>query len=312
MPMTQNDSCAWKDISFGLFCGEIQEVQRFRAELLRQTFSFFGDNGYMLIDPPILHEHIANRTETISVSLHNRLYDLNASNALYISVCATVFGKVFAVSPTFRDEKEPDNHLIEFRMLECEAPDFDFYQCIELTQNYIKFILKKMLKKFANSRFEKRLCLLWKTLQFDMITYKDLVERLKKTGVSINYGDDLSDCDLEVSTILTNPTFVIDYPCPPATWTALPKDNGTTYTFNFLLPDGYGELVEGCQRNNDYTVFQDKFEKAGIRSLSWYVEAIKRNPCIRSGFGLGIERLIGWLTGITHIQKTILFNLKED
>jgi asparaginyl-tRNA synthetase len=301
-----------KDVSFGFSCGSAREVQQFRTALLRQTFSFFNDNGYMLVDPPILHEHIANKTEAISFFLHKKQYDLNASNALYISAYAAIFGKVFAISPTFRDEKEPDNHLIEFRMLECEAPDFDFFQCIELTQNYIRFILKKMLEEFVNSRFGERLCLLQKTLLFDKMKYRELIERLKKPGVSIHYGDDLSDCDLEVSAILTNPTFVIDYPCPPATWTALPKDNDTTYTFNFLLPDGYGELAEGCQRNNNYTVFQDKFEKAGIRSLSWYVEAIKRNPCVRSGFGLGIERLIGWLTGITHIQETILFNLKED
>jgi asparaginyl-tRNA synthetase len=132
--------------------------------------------------------------------------------------------------------------------------------------------------------------------------------RLLSDGISINFGDDLSDCDLEVSQILDCPTFVVDYPYPPATWTALHKDNGTTYAFNLLLPGGYGELAEGCQRNNDYTVFEKKFKGAGLSSLMWYAEAVKRNPCIRSGFGLGVERLIRWLTGVNSVKETVIFS----
>jgi asparaginyl-tRNA synthetase len=88
----------------------------------------------------------------------------------------------------------------------------------------------------------------------------------------------------------------------------LPKNNGATYTFNLLLPDGYGELAEGCQRNNDYLVFEKKFKEAGLPALMWYAEAIKRNPCIRSGFGLGVERLIRWLAGVNSIKETVIFS----
>lgn len=288
------------------FKDQSHEVQYLRSALLCQTISFFKKRRYMLIDPPILHEHIINRKK--GIFLYNKYYDLNASNALYISIYATIFKKVFAISPTFRDEKKSDNHLVEFRMLECESSNSDFQQCIDLTQNYIKFILKTISEQFMGSIFERRLISLQEYLRFDTITYNELVSKLKIKGISINYGDDLSDCDLAVSKVLINPTFVIDYPHPPATWTALPKNNGTTYTFNFLLPDGYGELAEGGQRNNDYTVFQEKFEKTGISSLSWYVEAIKRNPCIRSGFGLGIDRLVRWLAGVNSIRETVVFS----
>jgi asparaginyl-tRNA synthetase len=165
-----------------------------------------------------------------------------------------------------------------------------------------------MAEQFTDSIFEKRLYSLQEDLRFDTMTYKELIVLLQSNDVSINYGDDLSDCDLEVSKILNCPTFVVDYPQPPATWTALPKDNGTTYTFNLLLPDGYGELAEGCQRNNDYMVFERKFKGAGLFSLMWYAEAIKRNPCVRSGFGLGVERLIRWLTGVNSISETVIFS----
>jgi asparaginyl-tRNA synthetase len=262
----------------------------------------------MFIDPPILHEHVPNRDKGITVSLYNKQYDLNESNALYISAYTAFFEKVFTVSPVFRDEKKSNNHLVEFRMLECESTNSDFQQCIELTQNYIRFILNVMMEQFIDSAFEKRLCSLQENLRFDTMTYRELIVLLQADDISINYGDDLSDCDLEVSKILNCPTFIVDYPHPPETWTALPKNNGTTYTFNLLLPDGYGELAEGCQRNNDYTVFEKKFKKAGLPSLMWYAEAIKRNQNIRSGFGLGIERLIGWLAGIDSIRETVIFS----
>jgi asparaginyl-tRNA synthetase len=262
----------------------------------------------MFVDPPLLHEHIPNRDKGIIVSLHDKQYDLNQSSALYISTYAAAFGKVFTVSPAFRDEKKSNNHLVEFRMLECESSNSDFQQCIDLVQNYVKFILKSMAEQFIDSIFEKRLCSLQEGLRFDTMTYGELIALLQSDGISINYGDDLSDCDLEVSKILNCPTFVVDYPCPPATWTALPKDNGTTYTFNLLLPDGYGELAEGCRRNNDYMVFEKKFKEAELPALMWYAEAVKRNPCIRSGFGLGIERLIGWLAGVDSIRETTIFS----
>lgn len=306
--MIQNDAYGEDNRLFEHFLSKTKDMQHFRSKLLYQTVSFFNSLGYMFIDPPILHEHVPNRDKSIIASLYNKQYDLNESNALYISVYAAVFEKVFTVSPAFRDEKKSDNHLVEFRMLECESSNSDFQQCIDLTQNYIRFILKTMAEQFTGSTFEKRLYSLQEGLRFDTVTYRELITLLQSDGISINYGDDLSDCDLEVSKILNSPAFVVDYPYPPATWTALPKDNGTTYTFNLLLPDGYGELAEGCQRNNDYTVFEKKFKEAGLSSLMWYVEAIKRNPDIRSGFGLGVERLIRWLTGVNSIQETVIFS----
>jgi asparaginyl-tRNA synthetase len=304
--MIQIDFFGEDNTRFEHFCEKTKEIQNFTSKILYQTVSFFTERDYMLVEPPVLHEHIQNRKKGIPVSLCNKQYDLNASNALYISAYATIFGNVFAISPTFRKEKQSNNHLIEFRMLECESSNSDFQQCIELMQNYIRFILKAMTEQFTGSVFEKRLNSLQENLKFDTVTYKELISILKTNAVSIDYGDDLSDCDLEVSSILHNPTFVIDYPHPPATWTALPK-NDVTYTFNFLLPNGFGELAEGGQRNNDYTFFQEKFKKPGLEKLTWYADAIKKNPCIRSGFGLGIERLVAWLIGLTNIRETVLF-----
>lgn len=291
---------------FRQFCEQKKEIQVFRSVLLCKTISFFNENGFMFIDPPILHEHVKNRSENIQVLMQDKKYDLNASNALYMSVYAAIFGNVFSISPTMRLEKQSDNHLIEFRMLECEISNNGFQQCIEFIKRYILFIIKIMADSFLGSVFEKRLSLLHEEIKFDSMTYKELILKLKSKNVSIEYGNDLSECDLEISKLLQNPTFVIDYPHPPATWTALAK-NDTTYTFNFLLPDGFGELAEGGERNNDWEYFMNKFNQLDLSSLTWYADAIKNNPCRRSGFGIGIERLIAWLIGSNAIHETVMF-----
>lgn len=302
----KDDLSGEDNICFKQFSTIKKEIQIFRSFLLNKTILFFNERGFMFIDPPILHEHVKGRSEVITISLQDRKYDLNASNALYMGTYATIFENVFTISPTMRIEKKSDNHLIEFRMLECESSNCDFQQCIELTQNYIRFICEVMIKQFNGSIFENRLHSIYDNLIFNTMTYKEIISLLKANGISIKYGDDLSFCDLVVSKMLNNPTFIIDYPCPPATWTALPKDD-TTYTYNLMLPDGFGELAEGVQRNNNWVVFRNKFERLELFSLLWYADAIEKNPCIRSGFGLGIERFINWLTGTRQIQETVLF-----
>jgi asparaginyl-tRNA synthetase len=294
---------------FSLRNRRTEEIQRLRSEALCHTISFFNQHGFMLVDPPILHEHIQKRKKSLTLSAGVKCYDLNASNALYMSAYAAVFGNVYAISPAFRNEAKSPHHLIEFRMVECEALGCDFEGCVDLVQNYISFILETVQEKNMNRMFGERINFLRRALAFDRISYKDIISKLKSAGMGIAYGDDLSICDREASKVLGNTScvFVSDYPCPPATWTALPKAGGTTYTFNLLLPEGWGELAEGGQRNNDYRLFQEKFRGAGISSLSWYCDAVKASPPVRSGFGLGLERLVRWLAGITEIREAALF-----
>jgi aspartyl/asparaginyl-tRNA synthetase len=114
--MIQNDAPDGDNRLFEHFLLENKDMQRLRGKLLYKTVSFFNSLGYMFIDPPILHEHVPNRDKGITVSLYNKQYDLNESNALYISAYTAVFEKVFTVSPAFRDEK---NQTITLSSSEC-------------------------------------------------------------------------------------------------------------------------------------------------------------------------------------------------
>jgi asparaginyl-tRNA synthetase len=289
---------------------DILQLQTMRSVVLTATIDYFSKNKFMLIDPPILHEPINNKKEIIKLNLNEDPYNLNMSNALYMSTYAMLFDRVFAISPTFRNERQSNTHLFEFRMLECEAVNIGFSGCIDIIKSYIKYIIDELLKLEFTQNVASRLEVLKGNLSYETISYKDLIFQLNHKGTSIEYGNDLSDSDFEISKFLKKPTFVVDYPCPPATWTALPKnplESRETYTFNLLLPDGFGELAEGGQRNNDYHVFERKFESAKIDSLQWYKESIRKNPVIRSGFGLGIDRLVCWLSGTVDIRDVVLF-----
>lgn len=282
------------------------EIQFIRSEILKYTMNHFLQKGFSLIDPPIIHEYIPNKKSEIYFSIDGRMFSLNSSNALYLGAYATILGNVFAISPTFRNESDSGDHLTEFRILEVETVGCSFDRCIELVYDYIKSLLLSLCiqKKTA---YAERFKELYDKFKIDFESYSDIIEKLKSEGCAIEYGVDLSDYDNEVSSIITNPTCVIDYPFPIASWTALPKEHKIAYAFNLILPSQYGELAEGCQRNNDYKVFEHKFKKAGIQSLDWYISAIKNCDSDRSGFGIGIERLVRWLIGSKNISDTVMF-----
>ena len=293
--------------SFARVNERIVEIQLIRSEILKNTLSYFLDRDFLLIDPPIIHEYIPNKKSELYFSIDDSMFALNSSNALYLSAYAAMLGKVFAISPTFRQEKPSDNHLTEFKMLEVELVNCTFDECIVLVSDYIKFLLFSLCNMQRKTLFAERFEKLYSSFQIDFQSYNDIIRKLKSAGCAIEFGADLSDYDDKVSGIIKNPTFVIDYPFPLASWTALPKERNIAFAFNLILPNQFGELAEGCQRINDSKVFAYKFKKAGIQSLNWYVRAVEDCNLDRSGFGLGIERLIRWLIGSKNIADTVLF-----
>jgi len=283
------------------------EIQLIRSEILKNTVDFFIQRDFSLIDPPIIHEYIPNKKSEIYITISDKEYALNSSNALYLSAYAIMLEKVFSISPTFRDEKIPKSHLSEFRMLEVELLNCSFDGCVELVCDYIKSMLHSLCNMQKRTCFATRIDELHSNFKVDFRSYSDVIEKLQMTDPTIQQGVDLSDYDDKVSSIITNPTFVIDYPLPLASWTALPKMGKTAYAFNLILPEQFGELAEGCQRNTDYKAFEYKFKKTGIQSLDWYINAIEGCCSERSGFGLGIDRLIRWIVGCENIADTVLF-----
>lgn len=279
-----------------------------RSEIERLTSKFFFDRNFIFVEPPVLHEAIANKKSEVYVPLYNGKYSLSSSNALFMGMYASEFNKVFTISRCFRDECDTLNHLVEFDILEVEILNCTMDDMIQLIQSYLEFILGQLLKSSsikASSDLTARIMKLKDELAPHIMTYDDFVSNL--SGDDYDNRIDISDIDYLVSKQLKEVVIIVDYPTRFATWTSKNKGNGKSIAMNILLPESYGELCEGCERTNDVELLQNKIRIAKVEPIQWYVDSVKKIKTDRCGFGLGIDRLVRWIIGANQISDTRFF-----
>ena len=279
-----------------------------RSEIERLTSKFFFDRNFIFVEPPVLHEAIANKKSEIYVPLYNGKYSLSSSNALFMGMYASEFNKVFTISRCFRDECDTLNHLVEFDILEVEILNCTMDDMIQLIQSYLKFILCQLLNSSsikASFDLTERIIKLKSELAPHIMTYDDFVSNL--SGDDYDNRIDISDIDYLVSKQLKEVVIIVDYPTRFATWTSKNKGNGKSIAMNILLPESYGELCEGCERTNDVELLQNKVRLAKVEPIQWYVDSVKKIKTDRCGFGLGIDRFVRWIIGADRISDTRFF-----
>ena len=301
---------------FGLIDDNIRLAQLVRCSVFRLSHKFFYENNFILVDPPILHEQIPNKKYEVYISDLNNNFSLNSSNALYMTAYASEFQRVYAISPSFRNEQNSINHLVEFRMLEVEIIDMTFDGMVEFINKYVRYILSEIVNERnlkAYSILQERVKILNEKWEPIMISYEDFIDMLREeSGYLIGGTVDLSDIDYMISKYINKPIIIIDYPQKIASWTSKPKLNGVSYAMNLILPETYGELCEGCERTNDVELLRYKMNCAHVTNLQWYIDAVKKIHINRCGFGIGLDRLIKWIVGYDNIEETILFPRKRE
>lgn len=288
-----------------------------KNEVYMLIHDFFANNQYVFVDPPILHEQIYGKKHEIYLPLFNNKYSLNSSNALFMAAYAAIYKQVYSISASFRNEQDSINHLLEFRMLEVEMQHMSFDDMLNLIESLLMSILKGLLDITAVCEcieLKERILNLVSEFPITRVPYYELLNELnEKYDLDLKDTTDFSSIDYYVSGYLKNPLFVVDYPRKMASWTAKIKDEKTAYAFNLLLPDTYGELCEGCQRNNNAEQIKYKLNCAKITNLEWFVSSIDRMNGERCGFGLGIERLLRWIVGAEKISDVVYFpRIKES
>ena len=279
-----------------------------RSEIERFTSQFFFERDFVFVEPPVLHEAIANKKAEIYVPLYDGKYSLSSSNALYMGMYASEFGKVFTMSKCFRDEDDTSNHLIEFDILEVEMLNCTLDDMLEIIKTYLKYVLKQLKKSTLikpYTELTKRVERLYHDFAPQIMTYDDFIGQL--SGVEHVKNIDISDIDYLVTKQLKEVVIIVDYPTKFATWTSKKKENGKSIAMNILLPESYGELCEGCERTNDVDLLQNKLRFAKADAIQWYVDSVKKINDNRCGFGLGIDRLVRWIVGIDGISDTRFF-----
>ncbi|HEX6922913.1 MAG TPA: asparagine--tRNA ligase [Bacillales bacterium] len=293
-------------------------VLRIRNEIIRATYEFFNDNGFVKIDPPILTGSSAEGTTDL---FHTQYFDeeayLSQSGQLHLEAAAMAFGRVFSFGPTFRAEKSKTRrHLIEFWMIEPEMAFVEHAESLEIQENYVSFVVQSVLK---NCKLElntlKRDTTMLEKIQapFPRITYDEAVKWLQENGFDdIQWGDDFgSPHETAIAKRFDKPVFITHYPTEIKSFYMQPDPNRGEVALcaDLIAPEGYGEIIGGSERISDPELMEQRYQEHNLSgdAYKWYLELRRYGTVPHSGFGLGLERTVGWISGVEHVRETIPF-----
>jgi asparaginyl-tRNA synthetase len=241
---------------------------------------------------------------------------LTQSGQLYGEAAAMAFGKIYCFGPTFRAEKSKTRrHLTEFWMIEPEVAFFDLDDDMRLAEDFIEHIVKSVLKnrrkelENLNRDISKLEAI---KVPFPRLHYNEAVEILLNSGVEFTPGDDFGAADETViSEKFERPVIVHHYPAAIKAFYMKrdPEHEEQALAMDVLAPEGYGEIIGGSQREDDYDILLNRIKEHQLPedAFQWYLDLRKYGSVPHSGFGLGIERTVAWICGIKHLRETIPF-----
>ncbi|WP_349407541.1 asparagine--tRNA ligase [Pseudalkalibacillus sp. SCS-8] len=293
-------------------------IMRVRNEIIRATYEFYNKEGFVKIDPPILTGSSAEGTTTL---FHTRYFDedayLSQSGQLYMEAAAMAFGRVFSFGPTFRAEKSKTRrHLIEFWMIEPEMAFVEHEESLEIQEQYVSYLAQSVLEncKIELETLGRDISMLEKIkAPFPRITYDDAIKLLKEKGFDdIEWGEDFgAPHETAIAESYDKPVFITHYPKDIKAFYMKPdpERDEVVLCADLIAPEGYGEIIGGSQRIDDLELMQKRYEEHNLspEAYEWYLQLRKYGSVPHSGFGLGLERTVAWLSGIEHIRESIPF-----
>ena len=293
-------------------------VLRVRHAVIRAVRDFFDNNGFTLVDTPILTPAACEGTTTLfEVPYFDEdIAYLAQSGQLYNEATAAAFGKTYCFGPTFRAEKSKTRrHLMEFWMVEPEMAYAELDDVMALAEDLIVYVVERVLdtRRQELQTLERDVSKLESVRKpFPRISYDEAVEVLKRKGSEIEWGSDFGGKDETlVSEDYDRPLVVHRFPLAIKAFYMQPDPVRPELALgvDVLAPEGYGELVGGGERIHDYNLLVEKLEEHKLprEAFEWYLDLRKYGSVPHGGFGMGIERCVAWLCGIEHVRETIAF-----
>ncbi len=319
-------------------------VMRVRNRLSQSIHRFFDEAGFYYLHTPIVTasdcegagemfrvttlnlEKLAgsNRPFDASQDFFGKPTHLTVSGQLEGETYACAMSKIYTFGPTFRAENSnTSRHLAEFWMVEPEAAFFDLRDNMQLAERFLKRIFADCLEHcaedmaFVDERIEKgKLAQLQGVVDkpFEHMTYTEAVDRLTSCGESFEYpvkwGIDLqAEHERYLTQIVGGPLILTDYPAAIKPFYMRVSDDGKTVAAMDVLVPGVGEIIGGSQREERLDVLQRRMGEAGLdeQEYWWYVDLRRYGTVPHAGFGLGLERAVQYVTGMTNIRDVIPF-----
>lgn len=294
-------------------------IMQVRNEIIRATYEFFNDRGFIKIDPPILTGSAPEgTTELFETDYFGQPAYLSQSGQLYAEAAAMAFGKVFTFGPTFRAEKSKTRrHLTEFWMVEPEMAFTHQDESLKVQEEYVAYLVRNVLDHcdYALEVLGRDRDVLerYTQLPYPRISYDDAIKLLQENGFDdIQWGDDFgSPHETFIANSFEKPVFIMNYPkaIKPFYMPLVPGRDDVVICADLIAPEGYGEIIGGSERETDFDVLLENVKEFGLseEEYGWYLDLRKYGSVPHSGFGLGLERVVTWITGNEHIREAIPF-----
>ena len=292
-------------------------ILRIRHTVIKACRDFFDSHGFTLADTPIFTPTACEGTTTLfETDYFGRKAYLTQSGQLYSEATAAALGKVYCFGPTFRAEKSKTRrHLTEFWMVEPEVAYYDLDDNMKLAEEFVSYVVQTVLKERKKELevLERDISLLEKVEPpFPRITYSEAVEILKENGIDFEWGNDFGGTD---ETVISNqfekPVMIHRFPAKVKAFYMKrdPENEELALGVDVLAPEGYGEIIGGGQREENYEILKKRIKEFGLSEevFKWYLDLRKFGSVPHSGFGMGVERAVAWICGLKHIRETIPF-----
>ncbi len=293
-------------------------ILRVRDAVITALRRFFDERGFVCVDSPVFTPSACEGTSTLfEVGYFDRKAYLTQSGQLYAEAAAMALGKVYCFGPTFRAEKSKTRrHLTEFWMLEPEVAYATLDDVMELAEDMIVSVVAEVLERRKNEldALERDLSKL-EAIQkpFPRMTYAEAAQILADHPEStFKPGDDFGAPDEALlSGRSDRPLMVTRYPAEVKAFYMKrdPADPTKALCVDVLAPEGVGEIIGGSQREDDLEALLARIREHKLpeEAFEWYLDLRRYGSVPHGGFGLGLERFVGWIAGVEHIRECIPF-----
>ncbi|HEX5481873.1 MAG TPA: asparagine--tRNA ligase [Terriglobia bacterium] len=288
-----------------------------RHEVIKAARDFLDDRGFILVDTPIFTPAACEGTTTLfEVNYFDEKAYLTQSGQLYNEAAAAAVGKTYSFGPVFRAEKSKTRrHLTEFWMVEPEVAFAGLDEICVLAEQMVAFILDRALTRRREElkMLERDVSKLEQcTLPFPRLSYDEAVQLLQSQGSEIQWGGDFGGTDeTTLSQKFEKPVLITRYPTQAKAFYMAPDPERPDLALcvDMLAPEGIGEIIGGGERLADYDLLVKRIDEHKLprEAFEWYLDLRRYGSVPHSGFGMGVERLVGWICGLEHVRETIPF-----
>jgi len=291
-------------------------VLRIRHEVIDAVRDYFNSRGFILADTPIFTPSACEGTTTLFPVPYfdDQTAYLTQSGQLYNEANAMALGRVYCFGPTFRAEKSKTRrHLTEFWMVEPEVAYATLDDITALAEGLVVDVVGRVLERRRRELtvLERNTTPLERvTSPFPRVTYDEAAVLLKAKGLPFEWGGDFGSPDeTAISEAFDRPVAVTGYPSAVKAFYFKPHPDRpeVSLSMDVLAPEGYGEIIGGGQRIDDYDLLLKRLEEHKLppRDYEWYLDLRRFGSVPHAGFGMGIERVVSWICGLEHLREAI-------